>query len=73
MRISLLLSTIAFSITLQGQNLKSGGVLKPEQAIMDIRHYTIALNVDPEKKSITWYSAIRLNLLTPSSCLLVDF
>ena len=28
---------------LSAQNLKSGGKLKPEQAIMDIRHYTITL------------------------------
>jgi aminopeptidase N len=55
------------------QNLKSGGVLKPEQAIMDIRHYTIALDVDPEQKTINGYTEITLNLLEPSNILLFDF
>ncbi|MBK8495722.1 MAG: hypothetical protein IPL50_12415 [Chitinophagaceae bacterium] len=41
----LILAIIAFAA--QAQNLRSGGKLKPEQAIMDIRHYTIALDVDP--------------------------
>src|SRR5690348_7219579 len=63
----LTLSTICYS-----QNLKSGGVLKPEQAVMDIRHYTIALNVDPEQKSIDGYTEIDLNLTQPSKTLLFD-
>src|SRR5690242_4082854 len=45
----LLLFTTAIAYS---QNLKSGGKLKPEQAIMDIRHYTIALDVDPQQKFI---------------------
>ena len=32
--------------------LSSGGKLKPLQAIMDIRHYTIILDVDIDKNSI---------------------
>ena len=64
----LLLSLIGFS-----QNLKSGGVLKPEQAIMDIRHYTVALDVDPTQKSINGYTEIDLNLSKSSSVLLFDF
>lgn len=54
------------------QNLKSGGRLKPEQAIMDIRHYTVALDVDPVQKSINGYTEIELNLLKPSNALLFD-
>jgi hypothetical protein len=50
MRLPLILSLLFATIELSAQNLKSGGVLKPEQAIMDIRHYTIALNVDLSKK-----------------------
>lgn len=45
---------VFISITAHAQNLKSGGVIKPEQAIMDIRHYTIALDVDPEQKNHQW-------------------
>jgi aminopeptidase N len=63
----LCLSVFAF-----GQNLRSGGVLKPEQAIMDIRHYTIAFNVEPEKKTINGYTEIDLNLSVVSPVLLLD-
>ncbi|HEV7330573.1 MAG TPA: M1 family metallopeptidase [Flavisolibacter sp.] len=63
---------LALSITGLSQNLRSGGVLKPEQANMDIRHYTIALDVDPAAKTINGYTEIRLNLLQPSDRLLLD-
>jgi aminopeptidase N len=39
---------------------KSGGMLKPEQAIMDIRHYSLQLNVDPVTKTINGTAKIRL-------------
>src|SRR5215831_144891 len=64
---------ILLSISLSAQNLKSGGVLKPEQANMDIRHYTVALDVDPQQKSINGYTEIDFNLLKPSNYLLFDF
>lgn len=54
------------------QNLKSGGVLKPEQAIMDIRHYTVALDVDPARKTINGYTEIDLVLQQSSKILLFD-
>ena len=64
---------ILFSITIKAQNLKSGGVLKPEQAIMDIRHYTVALEVNPTDKSINGYTEIDFNLSKPTNNLLFDF
>src|SRR6187401_1163186 len=73
MRNSIFLSLLILSIYAISQNLKSGGVLKPEQAIMDIRHYTVALDVDPTEKSINGYTEIDLNLLKPTSNLLFDF
>jgi len=39
---------------------KSGGILKPEQAIMDIRHYTVQLVVDPAQRAINGATTIRL-------------
>jgi aminopeptidase N len=63
----------AFTVSAAAQNLRSGGVLKPEQAIMDIRHYTIALDVDPVQKTINGYTELRLNLLKPATSLLFDF
>jgi len=59
-------------LSLDAQNLRSGGRLKPEQAIMDIRHYTVVLDVDPEQKSISGYTEIELILKEPTSSLLFD-
>ncbi len=54
-------------------NITSGGKLKPLQALMDIRHYTIALDVDINKKAIDGYAEIDLNLSSPTDTLLFDF
>jgi aminopeptidase N len=67
---SLFLLVILFNAS--GQNLKSGGVLKPEQAIMDIRHYSIGLDVDPVNQSIDGYTEIKLVTSQPTSVLLFD-
>src|SRR6188472_3492498 len=67
---SLFLLIILFNAS--GQNLKSGGVLKPEQAIVDIRHYTIGLDVDPVQQTIDGYTEIKLVPSQPSSVLLFD-
>ena len=50
----------------------SGGHLKPLQAIMDIRHYTISLNVDPANKTINGYAEINLLLSKKTDSLLLD-
>ncbi|MDB4900850.1 MAG: hypothetical protein JWQ63_131 [Mucilaginibacter sp.] len=57
---------------LQAQTLTSGGKLKPEQAIMDVRHYTIALNVDFNQKSIDGYTVIDVIMARPTKVLLFD-
>jgi hypothetical protein len=54
------------------QHLTSGGKLKPEQAIMDIRHYTIALDVNFEQKSIDGYTTIDAIMAQPTHVLLFD-
>lgn len=54
------------------QNLKSGGVLKPEQANMDIRHYTISLEVDPTKQTIDGFVLIDILLLKQNNTILLD-
>ncbi|HEX5153555.1 MAG TPA: M1 family metallopeptidase [Parafilimonas sp.] len=50
----------------------SGGKLKPEQAIMDIRHYTIALDVNIPEQFISGYTTIDFNLLQPTHVLLFN-
>jgi aminopeptidase N len=70
-----ILTALFTSLSIAGfsQNLKSGGPLKPEQAIMDIRHYTIALDIDPENQSIRGYGETNLILTKSTDVLLFDF
>src|ERR1700733_5983486 len=49
-----------------------GGKLKPEQANIDVLHYTIDLALDIPDKSISGYTIIRCNLLQPAAALLFD-
>lgn len=70
--ISLLVLLCSSGLVSFAQNLKSGGKLIPEQANMDIRHYTVALTVDPEKKSIDGYTEIDLVLANPADKLVFD-
>lgn len=72
MRSLFLILIMMLSYPLFSQNLRSGGKLKPEQAIMDIRHYTLALDVDPEQKTINGSTEIDLILSQSSSLLLLD-
>ncbi len=50
----------------------SGGKLKPEQAIMDVRHYSIALDVDIVQKTISGYTVIDVVMTQPTQVLLFD-
>ena len=52
--------------------LTSGGKLHPLQAIMDIRHYTIALDVDIAKQSISGSTEVSLNLSKTTDTILLD-
>jgi aminopeptidase N len=52
--------------------LSSGGKLKPLQAIMDIRHYTIALDVDISQKSIKGSTEVDMILSASTDTILLD-
>ncbi len=52
--------------------LTSGGKLHPLQALMDIRHYNIALDVDIAKQAIGGYCEVRVNLAHETDTLLFD-
>jgi len=52
--------------------LTSGGKLLPLQAIIDIRHYTIVLNVDIQQQSINGSVEVSLNLLKKTDTILLD-
>ncbi len=64
--------SVFLSFAAMAQVLTSGGKLKPEQAIMDIRHYTIALNIDFKQKTIEGYTTIEVIMAQPAKVLLFD-
>jgi aminopeptidase N len=71
-KLLLIIGIFHFSCFLHAQTHVSGGVLKPEQALMDIRHYSIKLDVDPDKGYYEGYTEITLDLAGSSSVLLLD-
>jgi aminopeptidase N len=68
----LLTAFILQSLCSIAQDLRSGGVLKPEQANMDIRHITLSLTLDPTQQSIKGYTETELLLNKPSDVILFD-
>ncbi|HMH22869.1 MAG TPA: M1 family metallopeptidase [Puia sp.] len=54
------------------QSVAYGGKLKPEQANMDILHYTISLTVNIPDKRIDGYTIIGLTIKQPTTVLLFD-
>lgn len=52
--------------------MTSGGEINPLQANMDVRHYTISLNVDIKNQSIEGYTTIDIILNKPTDTLLFD-
>jgi aminopeptidase N len=54
------------------KKLTSGGKLKPEQAVMDIRHYSIQLDVNIDAQSIKGTTTIGFVLKEPAKVLLFD-
>src|SRR5262245_15114380 len=72
MRLTALVLLFTSSIA-AAQNLRSGGTLKPEQAIMDVRHYTINVIVDPAQQSISGFTIIKMKLTAPAQSIVLDF
>lgn len=73
MRNLLALACVCSFVFAHAQEMTSGGKLKPEQAIMDIRHYTVSLDVDPTQKTINGFTEIDLLTSKPTNVLLFDF
>ena len=72
MRILIYTLLISITHTAVGQTIFSGGLLKPEQANMDVRHYTVALTINPREQSIDGYTEIDVVLAQPTTTLLFD-
>jgi aminopeptidase N len=73
MRTLLTVHAVLFVSIVFAQDMTSGGKLRPEQAIMDIRHYTVSLNVDPAQKSIDGFAEIDLITRESTGVLVFDF
>lgn len=58
--------------TASAQRPAYGGKLKPEQANMDIRHYTIDLALNIPDQSISGYTIVNMRLKEPATALLLD-
>ncbi|TYB79387.1 M1 family metallopeptidase [Bizionia myxarmorum] len=76
-KIVLSLLLLLFSLNLSAQDrdisyMTSGGEIHPIQANMDIRHYTINLDVDIENESINGFTEVTMLLEKPSDSLLLD-
>lgn len=69
------LSVVPSTMVAQNRDISymaSGGKLKPLQAVMDIRHYTISLDVDIQQQSIAGFAEIELVLSQATDTLLFD-
>jgi len=73
--ITMLLVMVTTSLVAQQEDLtylSSGGKLKPLQAIMDIRHYDVTLDVDIANKTIQGNTLVTMNLSTSTDTILLD-
>jgi aminopeptidase N len=59
-------------LAVHAQRPSYGGKLKPEQANIDVRHYTIDLNLDIPGRSVEGFTIIRCHLKEPARGLLFD-
>ncbi len=73
--ITMLLVLLTSSLMAQQEDLtylSSGGKLKPLQAIMDIRHYDVTLDVDIANRSIQGNTVVTMNLSKSTDTILLD-
>ncbi|MGB7070860.1 MAG: M1 family metallopeptidase [Pyrinomonadaceae bacterium] len=50
----------------------TGGPLMPEQAVYDVKHYGIRLNVEPAKRSISGETSIAGTIVHPTNVMVLD-
>ena len=71
-KLIILLFLVITSVATRAQNPTNGGKQKPEQVIMDIRHYSISLHVFPSSKSIVGQTIVDVIMAKPTNLLLLD-
>ncbi|RYU92358.1 hypothetical protein EWM62_02670 [Mucilaginibacter terrigena] len=75
MKILSKITTLAILLAGMGAQVQaqtSGGKLKPEQAIMDVRHYTIALNCNFATKTVDGSTVVDVIMAQPTKVLMLD-
>lgn len=68
----LLLTNLLFAQNRDVSYMKAGGKLRPLQAAIDIKHYTLALDVNIDQESISGSVEIKMRLLKPLQTILLD-
>ncbi|HMP31509.1 MAG TPA: hypothetical protein PKD85_18045, partial [Saprospiraceae bacterium] len=63
---------ILLSAQIQAQDIVSGGNLKPSQAVYDVLHYSISLDIDIAQKSISGNTIIKIVLKENTSEIAFD-
>lgn len=51
---------------------QSGGVLMAEQAVYDVKHYDLALRVNPDEQSISGVLTVKAQIVKPTSVFVLD-
>ena len=70
-RIAALIAALVAALPAQARNV-SGGPLRPDQACYDVRHYRLALSVDPAAKAIAGTLAMRATWVAASPVFALD-
>lgn len=63
---------LTVSAQAQVRPTESGGVLMPEQAAFDVRHYDLDLNIDPDKQSIQGSLTLQAKVLMMLDTIVLD-
>ena len=76
LRVLIVLLTCVFPIFAQrdlgARPIDSGGVLMPEQAAYDVKHYDLSLRVDPAARSINGVSTVTAQIVSPIDKFVLD-
>lgn len=75
MRFRPLLTTLAILAAVPiyaDQDVASGGVLKPEQAVYDVQSYDISIRIDPTTRSISGTTVMKAKATSPTNVILLD-
>lgn len=71
-RLLIIFFTLLVSSPVLTQNIVSGGPLKKSQAVYDVLHYSVFLDVDIDNKRISGHTTIKLKIKEPTNQITID-